>query len=321
MIVEARISTALNPQAVDYWKQERLIIRFDTQIADTVAFWSALHGTEADPIAVYITVLDSGAHNIAEIDVTDYVRAYASQSGGNLLLYFKQANQGGTPIYYYISVSVVGLINPKGVFIPDQPLADLGMIIAPPTKILHIGNGNDGTRLEVYIDNNYEWQMASGSQAVLAQNNRAIYNITGDFALIDEDGQRHDFYPSPLVCGRYARVRWISFTGVLRQSIFEVVKSTNSSSDNYELLNLDNAYNEIKGREDSLDLYLDDLLAYDLWYYGDVITSSKVEVSLDGQNWFRVQITNKNITIPTWNSGNGKLQITANWKKYDAVTM
>ena len=93
------------------------------------------------------------------------------------------------------------------------------------------------------------------------------------------------------------------------------------SAENYQLLTLDNSYNEIQGRVDGLDLYLDDLLPYDLWYYADVITSSKVEVSLDGQIWNQVQVTNKNVTIPAGDMGNGKLEITVNWRKYDAVTM
>ena len=84
---------------------------------------------------------------------------------------------------------------------------------------------------------------------------------------------------------------------------------------------MDNSYNEVKGREDSLDIYLDELMPYDLWYYADVITSSFVEVSLDGTNWNQVQVTNKNITLPTGGAGNGKLEITVNWRRYDAVTM
>ena len=102
---------------------------------------------------------------------------------------------------------------------------------------------------------------------------------------------------------------------------FMLRKPTIASVENYQLLTLDNSYNEIKGRVYGLALYLDDLLPYDLWYYADVITSSKVEVSLDGQTWNQVQVTNKNVTIPTGEMGNGKLEITVNWRKYDAVTM
>ena len=102
---------------------------------------------------------------------------------------------------------------------------------------------------------------------------------------------------------------------------FMLRNQTIASAENYQLLTLDNYYDEIKGRVDGLDLYLDDLLPYDLWYYADVITSSKVEVSLDGQTWNQVQVTNKNVTIPTGEKGNGKLEITVNWKRYDAVNM
>lgn len=118
-----------------------------------------------------------------------------------------------------------------------------------------------------------------------------------------------------------AAVRWVSFTGVQRVHHFMLRKPTIASAENYQLLTLDNSYNEIKGRVDGFDLYLDDLLPYDLWYYADVITSSKVEVSLDGQTWNQVQVTNKNVTIPAGEMGNGKLEITVNWKRYDPVTV
>ena len=73
---------------------------------------------------------------------------------------------------------------------------------------------------------------------------------------------------------------------------------------------------------DSVTLVIDELSAYDLWYYSDIITSSKVEVFISGAvGWSQVQVTNKNVTIPDGDARNGKLEITINWRRYDAVTM
>ena len=91
-------------------------------------------------------------------------------------------------------------------------------------------------------------------------------------------------------------------------------------ANSYNLLPIDNEYIEIKGRVDEMTIGLDGLTIYDLWYYGDVITSSKVEVD-DGRGYNRVEVTTKSITLPSGEAGNdGKLEIVLNWKRYDAVS-
>jgi hypothetical protein len=305
-------------KSISYWLQERLI--FFAQARDeyeTVKVWTNLHGSESNPLAVYNSAaVGTGDVYDNVVDMTDYVRAYRNVTH----IYFKQDSESMVDI----TISVAGLINPAGVYIPPFTMPDA--LIVPPERILYAGLTD--IRCEFYpaVTTGLTWALSGG--AIWAVNKRWIDAI-GDFVIYRlKSGQTTierkstfqaitiDACKSPAVA-----VRWVSFTGVQRVHHFMLRKPTIASAENYQLLTLDNSYNEIKGRVDGLDLYLDDLLPYDLWYYADVITSSKVEVSLDGQTWNQVQVTNKNVTIPTGEMGNGKLEITVNWRKYDAVTM
>ena len=137
-----------------------------------------------------------------------------------------------------------------------------------------------------------------------------------------------DYKPTLCKCGvQYACVEWVSFTGVTRRHVFEVIKNKIDVGDSYSLLMPDNSFSDIRGRKDSFTLFMDGLNAYDLWYYADLITSPSVKVSLNSErpatiDFHAVQVTTKNITIPDGDyKSNGKLEITVNWKQYDAVAL
>ena len=199
-------------------------------------------------------------------------------------------------------------------------------LIVPPERILYAGLTD--IRCEFYpaVTTGLTWALEGAAQWAV---DKRWVDAIGDFIIYRlKSGQatiarKSTFQPTIIdACKSPAvAVRWVSFTGVQRVHHFMLRKPTIASAENYQLLTMDNSYNEIKGRVDGFDLYLDDLLPYDLWYYADVITSSKVEVSMDGQTWNQVQVTNKNVTIPTGEMGNGKLEITVNWRKYDPVTV
>lgn len=225
---------------------------------------------------------------------------------------------------YTMQWTQAGRINPAGVYIPPFTMPDA--LIVPPERILYAGLTD--IRCEFYpaVTTGLTWALEGAAQWAV---DKRWVNAIGDFVIYRlKSGQttiarKSTFQPTIIdACKSPAvAVRWVSFTGVQRVHHFMLRKPTIASAENYQLLTLDNSYNEIKGRVDGLDLYLDDLLPYDLWYYADVITSSKVEVSLDGQTWNQVQVTNKNVTIPAGEMGNGKLEITVNWKRYDPVTV
>ena len=264
------------------------------------------------------------ANGKCAIDITDLVRTFGvcqSAIDANMSLYLTLTTSGGSMSFY---IRIAGIINPAGVYIPPFTMPDA--LIVPPERILYAGFAD--IRCEFYpaVTTDLTWEISGAG--IWSVDKRWIDAI-GDFTIYRlKSGQttieRKSTFQSIVIdaCKSPAvAVRWVSFTGVQRVHHFMLRKPTIASAENYQLLTLDNSYNEIKGRVDGLVLYLDDLLPYDLWYYADVITSSKVEVSLDGQTWNQVQVTNKNVTIPTGEMGNGKLEITVNWRKYDAVTM
>ena len=264
------------------------------------------------------------ANGKCAIDITDLVRTFGAHQSAidtNTSLYLTLTTSGGSISFY---IRIAGIINPAGVYIPQFTMPDA--LIVPPERILYAGLTD--IRCEFYptVTTDLTWALEGDAQWAV---DKRWVNAIGDFVIYRlKSGQttisRKSTFQSTIIdaCKSPAvAVRWVSFTGVQRVHHFMLRKPTIASEENYQLITMDNSYNEIKGRVDGLDLYLDDLLPYDIWYYADVITSSKVEVSLDGQTWNQVQVTTKNVTIPTGEMGNGKLEITVNWRKYDAVTM
>lgn len=257
------------------------------------------------------------------IDITDLVRTfgvYQSAIDVNTSLNISLKITGVSTSFY---IRINGIINPAAVYIPPFKMPDA--LIVPPERIIYAGLTD--IRCEFYpaVTTDLTWELegaiwAADKRWIDAINDFTIYRVKSGQTTIARKSTFQSIFVD--VCKfQAAAVRWVSFTGGQRVHHFMLRKPTIASVENYQLLTLDKSYNEIKGRVYGLDLYLDDLLPYDLWYYADVITSSKVEVSLDGQTWNQVQVTNKNVTIPTGEMGNGKLEITVNWRRYDAVTM
>ena len=300
MIID--VSTATGTQAV--WKQERLVLRVTFTAGQNVGVWTNLHGNYGSPLAIYV-VPSTGVLNV---DMTDYVRTYKSVT--SISIYTSSEKQ--------ISVAVAGLINPAGVIIPPHDLEAYKALILPPTRIIWDGTQDGAEDFEFYATAG-TWNV-TGS-ASMSSNKRMIGQIAGDFTLTDGTHTKK-FAPELMQpCARYVLVKWVSFSGITRRSWFEIKKPKSASADAYELLPIDNEYIEIKGRTDKLTLWLDNLDAYDLWYYGDVILSSDVQISLDGGATFdRVQVETKEIETPDF-VANGKLEITVNWKRYDAVNL
>ena len=311
----------ITASSVQYWKQERLIFFAQARDAsEKVKVWTNLHGSESEPLAVYNSVSTSASIYEHIVDMTDYVRTYQNVTN----IYFKQDSESTQNV----TITVAGLINPAGVYIPAFNMPDA--LVVPPERILYAGLCD--IKSELYpTDLRGTWELTNGLWVDSATKRQILaiheFSITRKRQITPLATRVSKFYyigntGAGTSCDTPAvAVRWVSFTGVERVHHFLLRKPTITSADSYQLLTLDNSYNEIKGRVDSFDLYIDELLPYDLWYYADIITSSKVEVSLDGSTWNRVQITNKNVTVPTGEMSNGKLEITVNWRRYDAVTM
>ena len=307
---------------VGVWSAERQIIYMERVSGSVSEMTLSKRNNETlpyDDIATY--KLDENGK--CAIDITDLVRTfgvYQNVIDVNTSLSISLSTPGVRTSFYIL---IKGIINPAGVYIPPFTMPDA--LIVPPERILYAGLTDIRCEFYTGVTTGLTWELEG---AILAENKRwidaindfTIYRVKSGETTIARKSTFQSIYVD--VCKfPAAAVRWVSFTGGQRVHHFMLRKPTIASVENYQLLTLDNSYNEIKGRLYGLDLYLDDLLPYDLWYYADVITSSKVEVSLDGQTWNQVQVTNKNVTIPAGEMGNGKLEITVNWRKYDAVTM
>lgn len=293
------------------WKQEKLLVL--VQVLDgTSRFKLVVSG-----VSTFYYTPDSNGYVI--VDLSDIARTYdpiptltASIEGGVL-----------SPVMSLLYKGVQGLINPDSVIIPYNPLQDYGVIVAPPSvmyktalAVQHFEFRDDGTYTWYKRDSDGWDTITSASESL--NFNTGIFRISkGDTSTIVYERRLREE-----VCDHfYVMVKWISYTGAVREHIWELVKNTISQADKVSLVTLDNSYNEIKGRDEGFSLRLDGLNAYDYWYYSDVITSSDVEVSFDGSIYTKVQVTSKSVTIPDGNATDGRLEINVNWKHYDAVAM
>ena len=319
-------STAVNPQVIDYWKQERLVLTVPVGQGNgtyPVHLLAKIGSEPYEEIASYYKVYSQASGDWElDIDVTDFVRATIG-----LGVAFNVDDEDEQEVYY-VSVNLKGLINPENVIIPPTALPFFPMLapfryIGGFTTIFEVfsvgGTVQTSPRWRSYA--NGAWSAYEGLSRGLAQ--RTIgpnverlqfskpSNISETILIQEQD------------CGKeYALVRWVSFTGNRRQHVFELVKPKTSVADMYSLEAIDNEYVGIKGRVDGFVLQLDNLNPYDVWYYSDLLTSSKVEGSLDGSNFDRVQITDKDVTLPTVDgTPSGKVEFNVNWRRYDAVAM
>ena len=122
-------------------------------------------------------------------------------------------------------------------------------------------------------------------------------------------------------CNNVCVVRWISRYGVQKQFVWYYKDLRVNVSEVVSIATIDGTYDERKGYMQGLTLFLDELNAYDYWYYSDIITSSKVEICMEGSSlWRVVQVDAKNVQIPNNDMGKPKdLEVQINLQGYDAI--
>lgn len=267
------------------------------------------------------------------LDMTDYIRTYRNGC-------FVDIDENTYELNF--TNTFFALIDPRKVLIPKYDFYttnydgtfERNMPIVPPLK----GYADCIHQLlaEIYVVGSGV-AFADGEAAIYTYKGRAMVSIMcdGEFEVglyrvrptvglrIPYDYLSTDFMP----CDRFAVVEWVSFTGATRRHIFKVKKSTFETDNEYSLLRLDGAPNEIKGREESFTLYMDDLCAYDYWYYSDIINSSNVQVGIktdpDAVAEMRpVKVKTKKATIPDGNGGKwNTFEVECIYANYDAVNL
>lgn len=291
--------------------QETNTIKFhhEGEDAEWVKMWTNLHGTSTTPLAKY-TLNASGD---VTIDMTEYLRAYR-----NVTAIYVECQQD-TAIT--ISVAVSGLSNPENALAPDNyshAVIDLPsmMIAAFAGKSLIAEYMAGADDCSIKVGGGSVTTPKGVDMGVTIASTATDYDISID----GESAKVRSIRPQ--MCGtKYAMAKWQSYTGLTRCHTFEVHGVTITTDGAVSLSALD-AYNTIKGKVESFKLVLTDLDRYDMHYYSDIITSSKVEVSLDGATWRQVEITTSSVTIPDGDAGEfNTLEIAVNFKKHDAVAL
>lgn len=297
---------------VEYWKAERLIIKWAT--ANDITFAYIISG-DTHVVATY-----KPAGGAVLIDVTDFVRTYPERR--SLLFADETAHvQRGVIIYN------MGIINPAGEIIPEREDDDPCKIIAPQVMIEPFGNLR--VQFEMWSADGYSFSTGR----VVERPSDSVTNYARVVEL-ENTTKRVEFWHlqdimykaidlhSRTCEKQYACVEWVSFTGETRRHIFEIAKAGVETGEVVSLENILNEWTEIKGRVDGFSLRLEDLDRYDLWYYSDLITSSRVRVTIDGVKWYDVHVDESAYTLPESNAGKlSTLEIPVKFRKYDAVSL
>lgn len=310
MIVD--LNTSATVQA-NWWLQERLILRLETSADSAELRWHN-NATDWGTIATYIVV--DGA---VEIDITDYARANTDK---NRYMVKTGIFSAGT-----VEITRAGLINPEGMIIPQHELMARGALIVPPSKMI----ATSGTMRAGFYKTHGNWQRYINGQWVVLDNGYMPAQGTESIIISDSGFEgAHKFDISERLCDlRYATIGWTSAdncsgTPTDRVHTWEVRAQEVASVNNFSLLDWDNAYKTIKGREDGFTLFLDDLNAYDMWYYSDILTSNYVVLKeIDGVTLDEavvLEVVGKSVTLPN-GTALGKLEIQVKIKRYDAVNL
>lgn len=270
-----------------------------------------------------------------QIDLTDLVRAYPS---GMVMVYEMDA-AGGTISTDTKSWTTSGRLNPANSKIPTPWIQHLdgtifgdwsGLMIAPPSRMINSAYGSILELFRDYTDPLYYRILHGGSYGTLTEiADGVLTSVTldsGDGLRLYNDTSGNG--PSPLdlsqetqnECKDYVTLRWISRYGNTKQATFERRDDKTNAENTIEIEHPLNEFDTRKGILESFTAFLDNLNAYDVWYYSDLITSPQVLVVDGVGSYHQVEVTTKSAKIPNSNAGAlNTLEIQINNRKYDTL--
>ena len=270
-----------------------------------------------------------------KIDVTDIVRLSET---GTFYLYGQNAF-GNTVSGESVTCKWLtnGLIDPdkdikpiselleRWTEIADNEGGDVSVSLAPPSRILE----QRGLPLIIEMHGTQDiavFPVGSTSKNMFNANTSQItipYNMREWLVCNDYERISYGVYGTMERngCNKACVVRWISRYGVQKQFVWYYKDLRVNVSEVVSIATIDGTYDERKGYMQGVTLFLDELNEYDYWYYSDIITSSKVEVSIiGGGSWRVVQVDTKNVQIPNNDMGKPKdLEVQINFQGYDAI--
>lgn len=305
------------------WAQERNIMTVSDFNSSTAYVQVLCNTAPLSGLTAKYTIPASGD---LQIDMSDLVRIINTGS-----VTVSERTSSGALIGSAVTKTWTraGLINPAHVIAPESEIGSnqsFKAIVFAPSMMLKNATPAQ-IAFELYSADGYAFSTGRVKELPSANVKRFAHSVS-----IDTDTTAVEFWhltdaslgSIPIrdldPCKKYATVEWVSFSGATRRHTFEVINCTTETIDAVSLQNLQNFYDERKGRRDGFVLRLEDLDRYDFWYYSDLITSSYVRVTLDGSNWRQVQVVTKAAKIP--NNDEGKLnmlEIEVNYAKYDTL--
>lgn len=312
------------------YSQERKVVKI-TNFEDNTA---SVRLTLSSPINVVAYYVVPTSREL-QIDVTDIVRL--SESG---TFYLSGFDANGKIVFTERATcewKTKGLINPytdirpmselleRWTEIADSKGVDVSVNLAPPSRILEqIGfplilemHGTQDIAVFPVGSTSRNMFDALKSQITIP------YDMSDWFVANDYESVSYGVYGTTERngCNRACVVRWISRYGVQKQFVWYYKDLRVNVSEVVSIATIDGTYDERKGYMQGLTLFLDELNAYDYWYYSDIITSSKVEIFMGGSSlWRVVQVDAKNVQIPNNDMGKPKdLEVQINLQAYDAI--
>ncbi|MBO7272678.1 MAG: hypothetical protein J6U89_07360 [Bacteroidaceae bacterium] len=300
------------------WAQERNIMTLGSFNSSTAYVLIVCNTAPMSGVTAKYTIPASGD---LQIDMSDLVRVV---SNGSVTVSERTASGSLIGTSTTKTWTRAGLINPAHVIAPANEIgSNFGAIVFAPSMMLKSATPAQ-IMFELYCADGYLFSTGRVKElpSDSVQNFARSVAIDTDTAAVEFWHLSDESYGSIAIrdlepCKNYATVEWVSFSGATRRHTFEVINCTTETIDAVSLQNLQNFYDERKGRRDGFVLRLEDLNRYDFWYYSDLITSSYVRVMLNGKSWRQVQVVTKAAKIPDNDEGKlNTLEIEVNYAKY-----
>ena len=225
--------------------------------------------------------------NKAYIDVSLYIRDYVFKTsvGVNNANFTFEIRTDTSVLVGSYSIRIFGRLNlkyrdiPQCQFLPDNTTSEIknGMLLLPPSKLIDNGyldvfyNSNENTKFRMEDVPGYEWQFNGIFTAHFE------YGKSNELWLGGNNWKAINAVPRD-PCEKYVYFIWTSQFGGRRSLLFKV-KTEGWENDNIQKVVTQQPYSsQIFDTKRYIICYLDDLDAYDYWYYSDILQATDVKM-------------------------------------------
>lgn len=256
------------------------------------------------------------------IDIAPIVRLVNwTSSRMELTLLYSQRLYGQwsseTPIFVYINQ--LRDFNKVSVFIPSPTGDNEGwsaFLKTPPPSCIIEAASDESLAFEALMQTRVETiqyadvRLDNGTHPYWRQatTNQLYTRATSGGALAFKDVNNNIIECKERDCSKkYCLIQWLGHFGGINSLPWEVRNVKIATQDTQSLMQLDGGYNTHKGEEITFTAHLDNLTAYDYWFYSSLATSTAVRTGDDntttvrvrvGGAWIDAEVDTKSVTIP-----------------------